>query len=66
VVSHSHYIRTDSKNLQSARDQIEDLTYFIRDALKDTFILVEDKRGNYLTLRIKKDNSDDQIRLQMY
>lgn len=66
VVSHSHLIKTDQKQGPSIHGQPNQLDYFIRQQLQDHFILVEDKRGNYMTLRIKNESSDDQLRLQMY
>jgi hypothetical protein len=70
VVSHSHFIMTN-KQERSTTNTRPDLCHFIGKDLKDQFILIErpdskSSSGFYMTLRVKSENNEDQIQLQMY
>ena len=60
-----------NKQERSTTNTRPDLCHFIGKDIKDQFILIErpassSNTGFYMTLRVKSENNDDQIQLQMY
>lgn len=50
----------------NCREQYKDLSFHVKDLQKDTFVIVENSKGLYMSLRIKLEHCTEKLRLQMY
>jgi hypothetical protein len=50
----------------NCKEQYEDLNHFILREHRDTFAIVEDTKGSYMSIRIKQDSLKEHVSLIMY